>query len=126
MELFITAHETFAKPVLNSNPISTSLLPMRESIRLTIDFLLKHRREQEKTKNEGEKISSIGHQLAHDSISDEQISTWATIWYSELDNSLSPSKEEDISRTEWQKRLVKSTHFLKSLLSGIDPTKLRK
>jgi hypothetical protein len=126
VELFITAHETFTKPVLDSNPIITSLLPMRESIRLTIDFLLKHRREQEKTKNEAEKIGSIGKHLAYDSISAEQINTWASIWYSELDNSLSPSKEEDISRTEWQKRLVRSTLFLKSLLSGIDPAKLRK
>jgi len=126
LEQFTTAHEAFVKPATNSNPINTSLVPMRESIRSTIVFLIKHRPKQVKTKNEWEKILSIGNQLAFDSISPEQISTWASIWDS-LDNELlSPSKTADFSREEWQSRLVKSTLFLKSFLFGIDPAKLRR
>jgi hypothetical protein len=125
LELFKTAHESFSKPVNDSNPISTSLLPMRESINLSVDYLIKRRRKQEKAKSQWSKIISIGNQLSYSTISQQQIRSWAAIWVSELDVSLSPAKEEDILRDEWSKRLIRSTLFLKSFLSGIDPAKLR-
>ena len=125
LEQFQTAHESFSKPVIESNPIITSLIPMRESIRLTIDYLLRRRPKQEITKREWDKIISIGSQLSYSTISQQQIQSWAGIWLGELKYSLSPAKEEDISRDEWTKRITKSTLFLKSFLSGIDLTKLR-
>src|SRR5262245_40247088 len=106
LELFQTAHEAFSKPVANSNPIITSLIPMRESVRLTIDYLLKRRPKQEKTNKEWDKIISIGNQLSRALISEEQIRSWAGIWISELKNSLSPAKEQDVSRDEWSNRIT--------------------
>ena len=98
---------------------------MRESIRLTIDYLLRRRPKQEITKKEWDKIISIGNRLSYSTISQQQIQYWAGIWVGELKNSLSPAKEEDISRNEWTKRITKSTLFLKGFLSCIDPAKLR-
>jgi hypothetical protein len=123
--LFETAHNAYTKPVSDKNPIITSIIPVRESIRLTIDSLLKRRPQQEETKKEWNKIISIGTQLKYESIDNEQVESWAFKWTSHLKYSLSPSKEDVISRDEWRNRLIKATIFLKSFLSGIDPSKLK-
>jgi len=43
IEQFRIAQSAFKNPVQDNNPISASLIPMRESIKCTIDYLLKHR-----------------------------------------------------------------------------------
>jgi hypothetical protein len=125
VELFRTAHAAYAAPVTDTDPIATSLLPARESIRQVILGLLRRRPKTEETKKEWDKIISIGMQLKYDSIPRTQVSAWAYQWTSRLRYDLSPSKKEDITRDEWRIRLVRATLFLKGFLSGIDPSKLR-
>jgi hypothetical protein len=60
LQLFNTAHEAFERPVSNEDPVITSLIPMRECIRLAIDDLLKRSPGQEKTGNDYLKLKSIG------------------------------------------------------------------
>lgn len=125
LEQFETAHAAFRAPVAGDNPVVTSLLPMRESIRATIDFLLKRRPKQEKTRKEWGKIVSIGNQLKRDDLLASVVNSWAAQWTHALQTYLSPAKEEDLDRDEWRRRLVRSTLFLKGFLGGIDPSKLR-
>jgi len=125
LEQFKTAHAAFKAPVSEGNPIATSLIPMRESIHTTINTLLRRRPKQEKTKNECSKIVSIGRQLKRDDLPDSIVNSWASQWTRALQTYLSPAKEEDISRDEWLRRLVRSTLFLKGFLHGIDPSKLK-
>ena len=127
LDLFQTAHAAFEKPVIKKDPISTSLIPMRECIRLVIDELLKRRPIQEKTGNERAKVISIGRQLKRDTISMETIDSLARQWHEEIqDKDLSPAKEQDILREEWSQRLQRATQFLFSLLSGLDGTKMKR
>jgi len=125
LEQFRTAQAAFKAPVSEGNPIATSLIPMRESIRTAIDTLLRRRPKQEKTKNECGKIVSIGRQLKRDGLPDIIVNSWAFQWTCALQTYLSPAKEEDISRDEWRRRLARSTLFLKGFLGGLDPSKLR-
>lgn len=126
LHLFQTAHGAFEKPVIKGNPISTSLIPMRECMRLVIDELLKRRPVQEKTGNEQAKILSIGRQLKKDTVLMDTIDSLARQWHEEiLDKDLSPAKEQDVLREEWSIRLQRATQFLFSLLSGLDTTKMK-
>jgi hypothetical protein len=124
LEQFQIAQEAFKKPVKEENPASTSLVPMRECLRTTIDHLLRRRPKQEVTKREEEKIISIGMQLKGASISQNIICSLADKWKTIL-RDLSSSKEESISREEWQYRLNQATIFLKSFLTALDPQKCR-
>jgi len=122
LEQFQIAQEAFKKPI---NPASTSLIPMRESIRTTIDFLLKRRSKQEKTGNERAKIISIGKQLKRDTVPEEPIESLSDKWVELLDKYLSSAKEESISRDEWRNRLAQATIFLSSLLNALDVKKCK-
>jgi hypothetical protein len=125
LENFTIAYEAFKIPVTDGNPASTSLIPMRESIHGTIDELLKRRPLQEKTKKQ-EKIISIGQQLKQDSIPSEVFESLEDKWNILNNKYLSSSKDENISRDEWQFRLNQATQFLKSLLNAIDKNKMRR
>ena len=126
LELFITAHIAYEEPITSKNPVITSLIPVRESIRLIIDILLKARPIQEKASSEREKIISIGKQLKFDEIDIAIVISWADQWFDSLDKELSPSKQEELSREEWRNRLNKSTLFIKNILSGLDINKMRR
>lgn len=126
LKLFQTAQRAFEKPVIKEDPIITSLIPMRECIRLVIDELLKRRPFQEKTGNDHAKVMSIGRQLKRDTISIETIDSLGRQWHDEIrDGELSAAKEQDIPRVEWSHRLQRATQLLFSLLSGLDPTKMK-
>jgi hypothetical protein len=124
--LFTTAHQSFKVPVSPDNPISTSLIPIRESIHICIDQLLKRRLTEEEAKGETAKIVSIGKQLKRDSIFLETAHSWSQQWYELLDRYLSTSKDQDISREEWQFRLQQATLFLMAFLGGLDPDKVNR
>jgi hypothetical protein len=126
LDQFRTAHDAFRNPVGGDQPAITSLIPMREAMRETVDFLLKHRPTQEKARSEWAKIHSIGNQLGYDELQAELIDSWAEQWQAILDNDLHEAKQKDINREEWRRRLVRSTLFLKNLLKGLDPNKLRR
>lgn len=126
LSLFTTAYRAFKTPITEDNPASTSLIPLRESIRLTIDHFLKRRIHQEETKTEISKITSIGSQLAYDAISSDIIESWAQQWYELLNKYLSSAKDQDFSREEWQSRLRHVTLWLKAFLSGLDPLKVNR
>jgi hypothetical protein len=125
LELFQTAHAAFEKPVAEGNPIITSLIPMRESIQLSIQELLRKRPKQEPSGKQSDKIRSIAEQLKRDSMSTYTIDHWADQWCELLDNNLSPAKEQDISREQWQHRLDQATLFVQSFLTGLDAAKMR-
>jgi hypothetical protein len=125
LDQFTLAHSAFEMPVENTNPISTSLLPMRESIKLAIDYLLQRRPKQDKTRSEWNKIISIGSQLKYDTIPDAKVRVWAVQWNNLLNKYLSPSKKQDISRDDWWVRLNQSTLFLKGFLGGINPNRFK-
>lgn len=125
VELFETAYSAFHQPVTKDDPVSTSLIPIREGINIIIDTLIKRRPRQEPAKNEIQKIQSIGNQLKIESISMDTINNLAYQWKMILDKYLSPAKQEDISRKEWGFRLNQVNLFIRSFLEGLDKSKMR-
>jgi hypothetical protein len=127
LELFQTAHAAYEKPVIQKDPISTSLIPMRECIEAVIAELLKRRPTQEEAKNEQAKIMSIGRQFKRDTILLDTIDSLARQWHEKIQNKeLSAAKQQDITREEWSIRLQRATQFLFSLLSGLDIVKMKR
>lgn len=125
LELFTTSYQAFENPVSDANPVSSSLIPMRDSIQETIDELLRRRPIQEETEGQYGKIISIGGQLKKDVITEKDVHTWAGQWKT-LKGELSSSKTEAFDRLEWERRLQRATLFLDSFLKGLDPSKMRK
>lgn len=123
-ELFLTAFSAFEQPVVETNPVSTSLIPMRECIRSIIDELLRRKSKQEKCRGYYKKIISISSQTKKDSVSLDVVEEWAHQGH-ELIKSLSLGKEGSLERTEWQRQLQQATLFLISLLKGLDPEKMK-
>ena len=123
-ELFEIAWAAFGKPVTQSSPVVTSLIPMRECINATIAALLRRRPKQEPAKSRPDKIVSIGSQLARDGISPADIESLADRW-TKLVDELSGSKQKDCSREEWQASLRRGTLFLMEFLQSLDPAKMR-
>jgi hypothetical protein len=123
LELFETAHEAFAKPVTQNNPVSTSLIPLRECIGNAVQSLILMRPHQEETGGWKKKILSIGKQLKKDSLPDEVIDELAEECHSLIDD-LSGFKTRDIEREDWLIWLNRGTSFLNSLLKGLDSGKL--
>jgi len=122
LELFETAHEAFAKPITENNPVSTSLIPLRECIGSAIQSLILMRPHQEETGGWKKKIISIGNQLKKDSLPDEVINELAEECHS-LINDLSSFKTGNIEREDWLIWLNRGTSFLNSLLKGLDSGK---
>ncbi len=127
LELFQTAHQAFESPVSQSNPISTSLIPMREAIEASLDELLRLRPIQQASGHGNrKKIAAICAQLKKDSVSDLVVQEWGDQWHDINDNDLSSSKRQNITREEWSRRLNRATLFLYSLLTGLNSSKLRR
>ena len=123
LELFETAHEAFAKPITQDNPVSTSLIPLRGSIDNAVQSLILMRPHQEETGSWKKKIISIGKQLKKDSLPDEVINELAEECHSLIDD-LSGFKTGDIERKDWLIWLNRGTSFLNSILKGLDSGKL--
>ena len=123
LELFETAHEAFARPLTQDNPVSTSLIPLRECIGSVIQGLIFMRPSQEEASNWKKKIISIGKQLKKDSLPDEVVDELAEECHS-LINDLSGFKTGDINREDWLIWLNRGTSFLNSLLKGLESSRL--
>lgn len=127
LDLFQTAHRAYENPISQSNPVITSLIPMREAVEAAIEELLRYRPRQEPTGSSyRSKIKSIGSQLCKDLISDVVIQEWADQWHDISDKDLSASKRYRMTREEWSRRLNRATLLFHSILSGLDPVKFRK
>ncbi len=127
LELFQTAHQAFESPVSKSNPVSTSLVPMREAIEASLDELLRLRPVQQAGGHGNRnKIAAICAQLKEDSVSELVVQEWGDQWHDINDKDLSSSKRQNITREEWSRRLNRATLFIYSLLSGLDSSKLRR
>jgi len=127
LELFQTAHQAFESPVSKSNPISTSLVPMREAIEASLDELLRLRPiQQANGHGNRKKIAAICAQLMKVSVSDLVVQEWGDQWHDINDKDLSSSKRQNITREEWSRRLNRATLFLYSFLTGLDSSKLRR
>jgi hypothetical protein len=125
VELILTGFQAFKAPITKNNPVSTSLIPIRTAIELSINRLLKQKQTQEETKAWHAKILSIGNQLKRDEISIETIESLAHNWDHMLDKCLSPSKEQNIKREEWEIRIKEVTVWFRSFLESLDPKKFR-
>ena len=123
LELFLTAHQAFERPVSDTDPVSTSLIPMRESISSIVAELLRRRPIQEKAGSNYDKVLSFGIQLKRDELSENVVREWASQW-DKLANELSQAKQGMLSREEWNQRLQRATLFLNGLLKGLDPSKI--
>jgi len=127
LDLFQTAHQAFEAPVSKSNPVSTSLIPMREAVEASLDELLRLRPEQQAGGHGNrKKIAAICAQLKKDSVTDLMVQEWADQWHDINDKDLSSSKRQHITREEWSRRLNRATLFLYSLLIGLDSSRLRR
>lgn len=122
--LLETACAAFERPVTQEDPVSTSLIPMRECINTTIATLLRRRPKQEPAKSQKDKIISIGNQTALDGVPDWAISSMAERWDKLLDK-LSSSKKADIHRSTWRATLQESLLFLIEFLQSLDQTKMK-
>jgi len=118
LELFHLAHEAFETPVTDNDPVSTSLIPLRECLNTVIESLLRLRPKQEKTGSDYNKLISIGRQIKKESIDDETVIEWAN-QYCKLKNSLSGAKQGQITREDWRRRLIQGTTFLNGFLKGL-------
>jgi hypothetical protein len=123
-ELFAIACAAFETPLTPSNPISTSLIPMRECMNSTLAILLRRRPTQEKAGSHKDKIISICKQAAYSSIEYSDIENIAERW-EVLSDKLSRSKQGDISRAEWRAIMRKAMLLLIGLLKILDQTKMR-
>jgi hypothetical protein len=128
LELFTLALEAYKNPVISEpQPSLTSLISLRESIRLSINYLLRKRPTQEETRgNEEKKFNSILSQLKYDQILISDIQNITIDWKELLNNYLSPAKNKSLSRREWLFRLKKGCSFFQAFLGAINPSKLRK
>lgn len=125
IDQFKTAMAAFAIPSVGNGTATPSLISMRSAITMTVASLNKRKPVQKPTGgNEQEKIQSIARQLKREGISQEIVDRWATEW-GDLNNRLSEAKTGDISREDCESRLIRGASFLKALLEGLDPTKLR-
>lgn len=122
-ELFQTAWAAFERPVSQGSPASTSLIPMRECINVTVAILLRRRPKQEQTKR-NEKILSIGKQIALSTIPGSIIQSLQNRYNSIVDN-LSTAKQRDFTRENWGDLLRQASLFLRELLETLDRSKMR-
>lgn len=125
LEQFITAFQAFENPVSDSNPVMTSLIPMRQSIESIISELLRRRITQEKTGSNHSKFLSFGLQLKRNELSENVVSEWASQW-DKLVDELSDTKQCEMMREEWGHRLQRATLFISGLLKGLDPSKVNR
>jgi len=58
-----------------------------------------------------------------DDVPDEMVDSWARDW-TNLKDELSSAKVDPLDRSEWSRLLNKATLFVKSFLSGLDPSKI--
>lgn len=123
LELFETAHEAFVKPITRDNPVSTSLIPLRECIGSVVKGLISMRPTQEDAGSWKKKIISIGKQLKKDILPDDVIDELAEECHDLIDD-LSNFKTGDIEREDWLIWLNRGTSFLNSLLKSLDSNKL--
>lgn len=120
LELFQTAYSALEEAA----PLMTPLLAIRSSINQAINHLINERPSQERASNQEQKMLSIGKQLKRGTVTNEMIDRWAEQW-KVLNGDLSSAKTSNIDREQSQSYVIEATHFLQSLLSGLDPNKLR-
>lgn len=125
IDLYLSGLAAFKGPVIENNPISTSLLPIREAIESAINKLLMQRQQQEKAKSWHAKIISIGNQLKLAEIQIETFESLASRWDRMLDKNLSSAKDQNITRDEWDFRIKELSMWFISFLESIDLEKVR-
>ena len=103
---------------------SAVLIPLRESINRAFADLLKRRPQQEKTKNDKEKVMSICKQCCRDGVEVEQIEAYANEAY-DLTNLLSKAKQEMLTRDRVRELMNRGLVFLLAFFRILDEKKMR-
>lgn len=122
-ELFEIAWAAFEKPVTQSVPASTSLIPMRECLNNIVAELLRRRPGQERVKPKRNKILSICHQFAVSGVTEWAVNSLANRWEN-LHDELSGSKDKNYSRLQWSDCLSRASLFLIEFLQSLDQSKM--
>jgi hypothetical protein len=132
VELFETAWAAYDMPVTTSFSANTSLIPMRECLEMAIDELLKKRPSQESVRGGWlGKIASLFKSLGRAGVTEADIQGLMNQWQNParpdlaLEDELSSAKTANYGRGQSMDVLRRATIFLKQLLTGLDPAKLR-
>jgi hypothetical protein len=128
LDLLQEAHQAFLKPPSGDVTPEGVLLTAREAMLATIDQLLKQRPHatHDITSGTVEKICSIGTHCGRAGIQQSQFNNLGLDAKNILHNQLSSAKGKALSREDVQNRFYAACNFLKTFLSMIDETKLRK
>jgi hypothetical protein len=132
LEQFRIAWAAYETPVTDTSPSITSLIPMRECIKDTIEDMLRRRRTNSPASSWRQKIISIGNQASSAGYKPINFIDLADQLVHpnnhrlSLESRLSSAKDEDLDRDHWLDLLRRSTLFLKALLLSVDPKRLRK
>jgi hypothetical protein len=118
------AFAAYGHPVNDADPVSSSLVPMRQCIIFLIDDLLKARPKHENY-DKKEKIIAIGKQLKFDNLELQFFSDLNEKW-TFIHTNLSNAKKDEMPRPLWTKYLNEAALFLISLLQGLDIDKVQK
>jgi len=105
-------------------PAAHVLIPIRESIIVVIDGLLKRRPIQEPAKNIHEKLLSIGAQCARPGLPPSHFERLAIEWDGLVDE-LSEAKQRKLTPEQASATFYRAVLFLNAFLSSIDETPLR-
>lgn len=125
LSLLTQADQSFKVPSFMEVSPMAVLIPLREAINRTFADLLPRRREQEKTKNNHEKVHSICSQCSHDEVDDAHIEQLATEAV-DLNKLLSEAKQESMNRDSVRELLDRGFLFLRSFLRTLDGNKMKK
>lgn len=118
------AFAAYEHPVIDADPVSSSLVPMRQCIIFVIDALLDTRPKHENY-DKTEKIIAIGKQLKFDNLALQFFFDLNEKWKS-IHINLSNAKKDEMPRLLWTRYLTEAALFLISLLQGLDIDKAQK
>jgi hypothetical protein len=122
IQKFRSAWEFFSQSPMDLDQAIGCLIPLREAIQESVGELLRRRPVQGKVGQD--KIINIGSHLGYDNLPPNTFTNLDN-QYGPLIDGLSSAKGHDLSREKINELLWKGTLFLETLLSAIDPAKIR-
>jgi hypothetical protein len=122
LELLVAADESYRRP--SGDQRAPALIQLRESIERCVADLLALRKTQEEAGGWVEKINSIARHCAQSVVSPSTVDTVAQSTHT-LINELSAAKQMDIGSERVRRLFLSGVALLHSILSLIDPERLR-
>lgn len=123
LKLFQIALAAFEHPVIDEDPVSSSLVPLRGCILNVLESLLSLRPEKENY-SKAKKVFAIGKQLKLSNLDIEIFTEFDERWKI-LHKSLSNAKTEEMTRELWRKYIHEGMLLIINILQGLDIEKVR-